>query len=686
VRLTVALLCSSLMLAVACAPGDSSTQGESSDAALAHVLSGYVVDLLRRNPATNTYLGGAAFDPSLRDVDGTLRDHSADALEQEDAWLRTAQLAIEAVDTEPLSPSARIDREVALAQIRFMLRQHIIRRYQERALDTYVSEPFQALDWQIQGLTPTGEGTYGTVEEWTLVIRRLNAVPAYLDTAQEQLGAGVVSRRIPDWRMAQRDGLDGSEARALYFADTLPALAASRLAGPERERLLEELGAAAQQAADSYLKFRDFVAATYFDGSVPKYATNRFAMGEEEYNWALVNNFRSRHFASTIYGYQQAELELSQRARVSFARAILGSLTEPEGTDGNVYTGLPRSPSLGTGDVRAALDALSRDYPRSDVERVSWYREAAARLVAYGRRTDLFDVPADYRLEIVETPPPLHASIGGAAYQRAPAFKHTGVGHFYVTPTRGNLGALQGYSRASLASVAAREGFPGHDWYFKVLAESRDQISPVRWLIAGAVEDSSSMWQDSVSINGWRLYAEALMAEGQPGAPEGLLQPGVPDGAYTPGEHLYQWQDQMYRLLSAQIDTGIHTGRLTYDEATTLLSEIVDLLPGSCAAYVGTAFRPAEGGGNEVKRASCEKAERAVFRISKWPTQASTSWVGLEQIEALRNEAMTRLGDRFSLETFHRLLLPDGPIPLPYVQEALLREMEQVQPSAPSSP
>ena len=45
-----------------------------SDATLKKTLSTYVVEFLRRNPTTNTYLGGAGLDPSLRDVDGTLRD------------------------------------------------------------------------------------------------------------------------------------------------------------------------------------------------------------------------------------------------------------------------------------------------------------------------------------------------------------------------------------------------------------------------------------------------------------------------------------------------------------------------------------------------------------------------------------------------------------------------------------
>ncbi len=88
-------------------------------------------------------------------------------------------------------------------------------------------------------------------------------------------------------------------------------------------------------------------------------------------------------------------------------------------------------------------------------------------------QTGLFDVPADYKLDVVETPPPLQASIDGAAYYPAPPFQDTGVGRFYVTPTHNDPAALQSNNRAALADLAAHEGFPGHDWYYKVLTQYR---------------------------------------------------------------------------------------------------------------------------------------------------------------------------------------------------------------------
>ena len=241
----------------------------------------------------------------------------------------------------------------------------------------------------------------------------------------------------------------------------------------------------------------------------------------------------------------------------------------------------------------------------------------------------------------------------------APPFKNSGVGRFYVTPTHNNPAGLMANNRAALADLSAHEGFPGHDWHYKVMTQYRDRIAPVRWLTPGAVEDSSSMWEDSMAAEGWGLYAEALPAEPQPAAPNGF---------YTPEERLYQLQGKLYRDLRVRIDTGIHTGRMSYDQATTLFSEVVDFLPGSCT---GSAAKSAQ------KRESCASAERAIFRYSKWPTQAITYRLGKDQIFGLREEASKLLGSRFSAKAFHLAFMRQGTIPAGYFHDALLSELQR---------
>jgi len=643
-----------VLTAAACgdpAPKSQPVASDNGDAALKKPLSAYVVEFLRRNPTTNTYLGGAGLDPSLKEVDGMLRDYSTTALTAEDQWLADTQKTLEGINASSLSAGGRIDREVALAQIRFMLRQHQVRKYHERALDTFVGEPFRAIDWQLQGMAQTSENVVGTAEEWTLLVNRVRAIPRYLNTAQAQLEMGVRDNHIPDPRVLLRDGLNTSEANAKYFGETLPKMAEERMGGADRERTLTELRDACKDAAAAYGEFRKFLASTYFESPTSKkvkaaYADDRYAMGEEEYNWALKNNFKVDKTAAQLFDEAWPIVQATQTQMVDLAKKI--------GASHNW-----KLPEDGPAAVRAVFDQLSKDYPKSDDEMIQWYRDTAFRLVDYGRKSGMFDVPADYKLDVVQTPPSLEASIDGASYYPAPPFKNSGVGRFYVTPTHNDRAALQSNNRAALADLAAHEGFPGHDWHFKVMAAARDQISPVRWLTPGAVEDSSAMWEDSMAAEGWGLYAEALMAEPQPSAP---------DGFYTPEEHLYQLQGKLYRDLRVRIDTGLHTGRMKYDDAVTLFSEVVDFLPGSCAA---------EAKKSDAKRASCESAERAIFRYSKWPTQAITYRLGKDQIYALREEAAKALGDKFSAKAFHLAFMRQGTVPAGYFHDQLLEELRK---------
>jgi len=609
----------------------------------------YVVEFLRRNPTVNTYLGGAGLDPSLKDVDGTLRDHSAAALEAEDRWLDDTQKSIEAIDPNALSANRRIDREVALAQIRFLLHQHQVRHYQQRSLDTYATEPFRSLDWQMQGMTQTGDKTYGTAEEWSLVAKRVQAIPKFLATAKDQLLAGIQSNNTPDRRSIMRDGIETSKRNADYFDKELPKLASERMTVPQDDPLRALLEQVSKEAAAAYRAFTQLIEDLFIEtatGDVKaQLAGDHFALGEDEYNWALKNNFHVDKTAAQLYDEAWPIVEATRKDMIDLAREI-----------GKTHGW--SLPAEGPAAVRAVFDELSKDYPKSDAEMISWYRDAAFRLVDYARKTGIFDVPADYKLDVTETPPPLRASIDGAAYYPAPPFKTTGVGRFYVTPTDNDPAALKSNNRSALADLSAHEGFPGHDWHYKVMTQYRDQIAAVRWLTPGAVEDSSSMWEDSMAAEGWALYAEALMAEPQPNAPQ---------GAYTPEERLYQLQGKLYRDLRVRVDTGIHTGRMSYDDAVDLFSQVVDFLPGSCRDASVT----------DDKRASCKSAEAAIFRYSKWPTQAITYRLGKDQIYALRDEAAKALGDRFSAKTFHLLFMRQGTIPAGYFRDELLRQIRE---------
>src|SRR5829696_5091406 len=130
------LLPAALLLLCACAPkappalssppppkppaaAPAAAQAPDADAAFRALQRRYVLEFLRRNPTQSTYLGGSGFDPSLAEADARLRDLSPAALGEELQWVERMQRAFtDARDVK--APALRVDREVALAQLRYL--------------------------------------------------------------------------------------------------------------------------------------------------------------------------------------------------------------------------------------------------------------------------------------------------------------------------------------------------------------------------------------------------------------------------------------------------------------------------------------------------------------------------------------------------------------------------------------
>jgi uncharacterized protein (DUF885 family) len=480
----------------------------------------------------------------------------------------------------------------------------------------------------------------GSEGEWQVVVTRLQAVPAYVDVALANLGEGRRRGNQPDRRMVQLDGIDGSAANAVYFRSTLRDTAAGLLGSrPFAAAMLAQVTAAGAGAADACERFGRELG-KLFDVHE---TVDRYAVGEPEYEWRVKHCLNVAKTSTELYEYGARQVALYEEKIFDVAMEVArqAGLALPFGTD-----------EERRGSLRAVLDHLATDAPVDDDELFRWYRQVGERAVAYGRAHDLFDIPATYRLDVVPTPPVLRSTID-AAYYPAPPFKRSGVGRFYLTPTGNDPGALKLNNRPSVADTAVHEGFPGHDWHYKYMTGHAREISNIRWLTPGGVEDSSSMWEDSMATEGWGLYSEELMAE--PAA-------GRPHGFYTPAEHLYELQGQLLRAVRVRVDVGIHTGRMSFDEAVDYFTAHVSFRPNACAGAAG----------DDDARAVCEQARRAIYRYSKWPTQAITYNLGKSAILELREAVRRREGDRFSAKAFHERLMRMGTVPAGYFRSTFL--------------
>jgi uncharacterized protein (DUF885 family) len=423
--------------------------------------------------------------------------------------------------------------------------------------------------------------------------------------------------------VVQIDGIQASAANADYFRKALPSSAATFIGQrPFGAGLLPQLKQSGEKAAAAAEAFATFLGATYDVNE----KVDRFAAGIEEYEWRVHNVLRDPRSAAELYEYGAQQVALYDARLKEVARQI--------------------DPAAKT--VLEVARKLSDDAPKTDDEMYAWYRETAARAVAYGRDRGMFDVPQDYKLDIVPTPQILIGSIE-ASYYPAPPFKKSGVGRFYLSPTNNDLGALRvQHNRAAIADTTIHEGFPGHDWHFKFMTKRGSDISNIRWLTPGAVEDSSSMWSDSMAAEGWGLYAEELMAEPVAGRPYGF---------YTAPEYLYELQGQMMRAVRVRVDIGIHTGRMTLEEARDYFAEHVHFYPGACTAN------------NADARATCQIAQRAIYRYSKWPTQAITYNLGKNAIVNLREAYKAKQGPAYSPKAFHEKFMGMGTVPVGYFRD-----------------
>jgi hypothetical protein len=125
---------------------------------------------------------------------------------------------------------------------------------------------------------------------------------------------------------------------------------------------------------------------------------------------------------------------------------------------------------------------------------------------------------------------------------------------------------------------------------------------------------------------------------------------------------MHELQGQLLRAVRIRVDVGLHTGRMSFDEAIDYFTEHVLFTPG---ARVRAASDPAA-------RAAFDSATRAIYRYSKWPTQAITYNLGKNAIIELREACRAKSGSAFSARTFHERFMKEGSIPVAYIRDGFV--------------
>lgn len=271
------------------------------------------------------------------------------------------------------------------------------------------------------------------------------------------------------------------------------------------------------------------------------------------------------------------------------------------------------------GSVGARLTAMGREprylYPNDDAGRAQLLADLNVQLEAVtARMPEVFSRMPRARVEIRRVPPAIELG-APRGYAQSGSLDGSRPGAYYI-----NLVDTAIWPRWALPTLTYHESLPGHHLQGSLALEATD----------------TPLLHKSLGFNaygeGWGLYAEQLAAElgMYDDFPEGML-----------GFH----QSFLYRAARIVIDTGLHALGWSREEAIAYMIETVGLAPGA--------------------------AESECERYCVWPGQACGYKIGHTEIDRMRTQARTQLGDRFDIKGFHSAVLDGGAMPLDVLQRVV---------------
>ena len=198
------------------------------------------------------------------------------------------------------------------------------------------------------------------------------------------------------------------------------------------------------------------------------------------------------------------------------------------------------------------------------------------------------------------------------AFYNQPTPDGSRPGIYYV-----NLHDMTTRQKHEMETVAYHEGAPGHHFQIAIQQELEGVPTFQKFAFFGAY------------VEGWGLYAERLAKE---------------EGRFTdPMQDFGRLQNEMLRACRLVVDTGAHAKKWTREQ-------MIDYMMANNPMTV-------------------EDATKETERYIDNPGQALSYKIGMMKILELREKAKAALGDRFDIRDFHDVVLKNGAVPLPVLEE-----------------
>jgi len=273
----------------------------------------------------------------------------------------------------------------------------------------------------------------------------------------------------------------------------------------------------------------------------------------------------------------------------------------------------------------AVLLTMEREHPKPP-ELLKTSQNSLDEIRQFIVSKNIITIPPSDPATVKETPPFMRSTTSASMDTPGP-FETAKLDAFYnmtLPDPRGTAAEQEDYMRswyyAQMSNVAVHEVYPGH--YIQFLY-AKTFPSDVR-KVYGASSNSE----------GWAHYCEQMMID------EGFH-------AGDPKYRLGQLQDALLRNVRFIAGIKMHTQGMTVDEATKLF----------------------ETQGHQPHAISVQEAKRGAGD----PLYGYYT-MGKLMILKLRDDFRKKLGDAYTLQTFHDTFIQLGPLPLPLVRKAMLGE------------
>lgn len=576
-----------LILMITCKKSDIALP--KSEANIDSIASKYYEGYLKMYPLEATMQGDSRYNDLLSN------NISSEFISKEIAYYNETQKKLQTLDYDALSDEQKTVYDV----LDYTLKDKIERYAYHPELMPFSQFEGLPLDFPLLG-SAEGNQPFKTTKDYDNWLKRIDAFVIWMNTAEKNFREGMkqnvvlpkklVVKMIP--QMHSEEIITEDFDKNIFYGPIKKMPKNFSAKDKEKYKILYQ-EAISSKIIPAYQKMGDFLEKEYLPKARNTDGINALPNGKNIYeyyakSWTTTN--KTPEEINKI-GLQQVAMLRAEMEKVKTQLGFKGSV---EQFLTSLKTDKKAMPYKTPEEVIAAFNGILKKIEPKLPSMFSKFPKTPFEI----RRTEKFR----------------EASASAEYKQGTPDGKRPGI--FYTPiPDATKYNVTNGFE-----SLFLHEAIPGHHYQVSLQQENTEIPKFMRFGWFGAYGE------------GWAHYTETL---------------GPEFGLYTdPYQKMGYLSDQMLRAVRLVVDTGIHTGKMTREEAIKYyLSNISD---------------------------SEEGATAAIERYMAIPGQALGYKIGSLKILELRAKYQKQLGNKFNLAKFHDEILNQGCLPL----SVLERKME----------